>query len=70
MADNLKSLRAVLASEAEKAGEGLWFRKSDNAQCPVDVTFHPTTQRWITVDGRRRRISGNNLQRDFQRLQL
>jgi hypothetical protein len=51
----------------ERLGEGWWRRSSDGAAVEVDVCFYPKLQRYITEDGERRRISAEDLERDYRR---
>ncbi len=57
-------------AKAARLGEGTYFRKRDRAECPVDVTFYPRTQLWITEDGVRRKTTSDELRLGFDRLKL
>jgi hypothetical protein len=56
--------------KAEEAGQGAWFRNDDEMMVVVDVAFYPKLQRWITEGGERRKISAEELARDYHRLRL
>ena len=78
MTDDAMNPNDVLTQALYKAGHGKWFRKSDQREVWVDVTFVPHPKNWPTggtlltrlylndLDGRRE-IQLDELQRDYER---
>lgn len=68
--DKDRALRLKWTQKAYDAGEGVYFRNTDRAMVKVEVAFYPKLHMYLIEDGQRRKITADELARDYQRLRL
>lgn len=56
--------------KAWELGEGVYFRKSDDKQVRIDVTFQPKIQYWLIETGTKVEISKKTIDSDYERFIL
>lgn len=56
--------------KAYELGEGVYFRKSDDKQVRIEVSFLPKVQYWLRFDGTKVEISKKTIDSDYERFIL